>query len=251
VQTSPVPSTSRSHITTPPSRDQYIFDSVGNALIGPDDLLPVVAKYAAEARRILEITEDEAIRRIEQGDGGRFQMEPLIRCLKDTQTRSGDSYYAKLSIDEDGDIGSIHHGWCFDSFANIDGHEVNLLQALRFSDTRDGILSAFFASVILPTIGAYWHGLYERDYQLIESPHELNGVMFSGNLKESLGDTRTILKTPLGLRIQRIDGNRSCTCLCLSETEGLLDIKFMVSSDGQASKPVRTALRKPKGMILY
>jgi len=178
-------------------------------------------------------------------------MEPLVRCLKDTQTHPRASYYAKFAIDEDGDIGSIYHGWCFDYFANLDGHEVNLLQALRFADTRDGILSAFFASVILPTIGAYWHGLYERDYQPIESPHELNEAVFSDDLKKAAGDTRAILKTPLGLRIRRVDGSKSCKCLCLSETEGLLDIEFMVSADGRASKPVRTVLREPERRTLY
>lgn len=250
VQTSPAP-TSRSRAAAPPSESQYVFDSAGNALIGPDDLLPVVARYATEAKRILEITEEEALRLTEQGDGGKFPMEPLVRCLKDTQTHPRASYYAKFAIDEDGDIGSIHHGWCFDSFANLDGKEVNLLQALRFADTRDGVLSAFFASVILPTIGTYWHGLYERDYQLIESPHELNEAVFSDDLKKATGDTRAILKTPLGLRIRRVDGNKSCKCLCLSETEGLLDIEFMVSADGRASKPVRTVLREPEGRTLY
>ncbi len=70
-------------------------------------------------------------------------------------------------------------------------------------------MSAFFASAILPTIGTYWHGLYERDYQLIESPQDLNEAMFNGDLKEGAGDTRTILKTPLGLRIRRVNGNNT------------------------------------------
>jgi hypothetical protein len=251
VQASPVPATSLSRAAVPPLRSQQVFDPAGNALIGPDDLLPVIARYATEAKWILEITEEEAIRRTEHGDSGKLQLEPLVRCLKDTQTHPRASYYAKFAVDEDGDIGSIHHGWCFDSFANLDGHEVNLLQALRFADTRDGILSAFFASVILPTIGAYWHGLYERDYQLIESPNDLNEAMLNGDLKEGAGDTRTSLKTPLGLRIRRVDGNKSCKCLCLSETEGLLDIEFMVSADGRASEPVRTVLSEPEGRTLY
>jgi hypothetical protein len=251
VQTSPAPVTSRSRAAAPPSRRQDIFDSAGNALIGPDELLPVIARYITEAKRILDITKEEAIRRSEHGDGGKFSMEPLVRCLKDAQTHPRASYYAKFALDEDGDISSIHHGWCFDSFANLDGQEVNLLQALRFADTRDGILSAFFASVILPTIGAYWHGLYERDYQLIESPHELNEAVFSDDLKRAIGDTRTVLKTPLGLRIRRVDGNKSCKCLCLSETEGLLDIEFMISADGRASEPVRIVLREPEGRTLY
>ena len=154
------------------------------------------------------------------------------RRLKDTQTHLRASYYAKFAVDENGVIGSIHHGWRFDSFANLDGHEVNLLQALRFADTKDGTLSAFFVSVILPTIGACWHGLYERDYQLIESPHELNDFVFSSDLKKAVGDTRAILKTPLGLRIRRVDGSKSCKCLCLSETEGLLDIELWFRRTG-------------------
>src|ERR1017187_1048552 len=84
---------------------------------------------------------------------------------------------------------------------NLYGHEVEFLQGLRFADTINGILSAFFASAILPTIGASWHGLYERDYQLLEFPKELNELVFSGTLKEAAGDTRAILRTPLGLRI--------------------------------------------------
>ena len=118
-----------------------------------------------------------------------------------TRTYPEASYYAKFHTDEDGEINSIHHGWCFDSFAMVNGHEVNLLQGLRFADTVGGVLSAFFASAILPTIGAYWHGLYDRDYQIVETPKELNELIFGGTLKEASGDTQGILRTPLGLRI--------------------------------------------------
>lgn len=227
------------------------FDAAGNAFIEPDDLRSVIARYTNTAQRSLDISEEEAARRTERGDGGKFELESLVRTLMDTRIYPQVSYYAKFHTDEDGEIDSTHHGWCFDSFAAIGGHEVDLLHALRFVDTRDGILSAFFASVILPTIGAYWHGLYERDYELIASPNELNEAVFSDDLKKAVGDTRAILKTPLGLRIRRVDGGNSCKCLCLSETEGLLDIEFMVSSDGRASKPVRTVLREPEGRTLY
>jgi hypothetical protein len=89
--------------------------------------------------------------------------------------------------------------------AIINGHEVKLLQGLRFADMTDGVLSAFFASAILPTIGASRHGLYGRDYRMVETPEELNELVFSGTLKEAVGDTRAILRTPLGLRIQKVN----------------------------------------------
>jgi hypothetical protein len=128
-----------------------------------------------------------------------------------TRTYPDASYYAKFHMDEDGDVGSIHHGWCFDSFAIVNGHEVKMLQALRFADTMDGILSAFFVSVILPTIGAYWHGLYERDYQLIESPGELNEAMFSDNLKEAIGNEPICFSSTIGkLRSAGLGPSFSC-----------------------------------------
>ena len=213
--------------------------------------LPVIARYTNATQRTLNISEEEAIRRTEHGDGGRFALESLIRALKDARTYPKASYYAKFHTDEDGEIGSIHHGWCFDSFAIINGYEVNVLQGLRFADTIDGALSAFFASAILPTIGAYWHGLYDRDYQMVETPTELNELIFSGILNETVGDTQAILRTPLGLRIQKVDGGKRCTCLCHSETEGLLDIEVTVSADGRAYEAARTVLREPEGRTLY
>ncbi len=233
------------------ARRQLAFDKAGKAFIRPDDLLPVISRYTSAAKRTLDISEEEAIRRTEHGDGGRFALELLVRTLKDARTYPQASYYAKFHTDEDGEIDSIHHGWCFDSFAIVNGHEVKFLQGLQFADTIDGVLSAFFASAILPTIGAYWHGLYGRDYQIVETPKGLNELIFSGNLKEAAGDTQAILRTPLGLRIQKVDESKRCTCLCYSETEGLLDIECTVSRDGRAYEAVRTVLRKPEGRTFY
>jgi hypothetical protein len=230
---------------------QFAFDQAGKVVIGMDDLLPVIARYTNEARQILDISEEEAIRRTEHGDGGRFALNSLVQILKDTRTYPEASYYAKFHTDEDGGIDSIHHGWCFDSFAIINEQEVEFLQGLRFADTIDGILSAFFASAILPTIGASWHGLYERDYQPVESPEELKKIVLSGTLKEAAGDTRAILRTPLGLRIQKKNGGKLCTCLCHSETEGLLDVEVRVSADGRAYEGVRTVLSEPAGRTFY
>ena len=171
--------------------------------------------------------------------------------MKDTRTYPEVSYYAKFHTDEDGEIDSIHHGWCFDSFAIVNGREVTFLQGLRFGDTVDGVLSAFFAGAILPTVGAFWHGLYERDYEMVESPEELNELMFGGTLKEAVGDTRDILRTPLGLRIQNVNGTKRCACLCHSDTEGLLDVEVSISADGRAHEAVRTVLREPEGRTFY
>jgi TPR repeat protein len=248
---SPSGAPDRSRAPTPAPREQLTFDKVGKAIIGPDDMLPVIAGYSNSALRILDVSEDEAIRRTECGDGGRFALGSLVRTLKDAKTYPEASYYAKFHTDEDGEIDSIHHGWCFDSFALVNGHEVILLQGLRFADTIDGVLSAFFASAILPTIGAYWHGLYDRDYQVVETPKELNELIFGGTLKEATGDTQGILRTPLGLRIQKVDGGKRCTCLCHSETDGLLDIEVTVLADGRACEAVRTVLREPEGRTLY
>ncbi len=248
---SPAAVPGRSRTPAPASREQLAFDKAGKAFIRPDDLLPVIARYTSAAQRILDISEEEAIRRMEHGDGGRFALESLVRTLKDARTYPQASYYAKFHTDKDGEIDPIHHGWCFDSFAIVNGHEVKFLQGLQFADTIDGVLSAFFASAILPAIGAYWHGLYGRDYQIVETPNELNELIFGGNLKEAAGDTQAILRTPLGLRIQKVDGSKRCTCLCYSETEGLLDIECMVSGDGRAYEAVRTVLREPEGRTLY
>ncbi len=245
--THPVPD----RVPAPASRHQLTFDKAGRAIIRPDDLLPVIAGYSDMALRTLDISEDEAMRRTEHGDGGRFTLAALLRTLKDTRTYPEAPYYAKFHTDEDGEIDSIHHGWCFDFFAILNGREVNLLQGLRFADTVDGVQSAFFASAILPTVGAYWHGLYDRDYQIVETAKELNELLFGGTLKDTSGDTQGILHTPLGLRIQKVDEAKQCTCLCYSETEGLLDVRCTISAGGQACEAVRTVLREPEGRTLY
>jgi hypothetical protein len=249
--THPSPAVVPGRTPAPASREQLAFDKAGKAFISPGDLLPVIARYSNAALRILDISEQEAIRRTEHGDGGRFALGSLVRTLKDARTYPGASYYAKFHTDEDGEIDSVHHGWCFDAFAMINGDEVNVLESLRFADTIDGVLSAYFASAILPTIGAYWHGLYDRDYQIIETPKQLNELLFGGTLKEATGGTRAILRTPLGLRIQKVDGSKRCVCLCYSETAGLLDVECTISADGQAYEAVRTILRQPEGGTLY
>jgi hypothetical protein len=247
----PIPAAVPGRAPAPAAREQVVSGKADKAFIRPDDLLPTIASYTNAALRTLNISEKEVARRTEHGDGGRFSLESVVRALKDAQTYPDASYYAKFHTEEDEELNSIHHGWCFDSFALINGREVNLLQGLRFAGTIDGLLSAFFASAILPTVGAYWHGLYDRDYQVVGTPKELNDLLFSGTLNESVGDTQAILRTPLGLRIHKLNGAIRCVCLCQSETEGLLDIEVIVSVDGRANEAVRIVLREPNGRTLY
>ena len=187
---------------------QLVLDALGRAIVSPDDLLHLAAQYGLIASRVLKISAEEASRRAGQGDGGRFDLRPVVNALKGTRTVPHAVYYAKFHIDEDGEIDSIHHGWCFDSFVAVDGREADIRDALWFAHNLDGILSAHFTSVVLPTIGAFWHGLYERDYTLIKSPEALNEVLSGDDLKEASGDKRAILLMPLGLRIQKTEDGR-------------------------------------------
>lgn len=77
---------------------RLLFDKAGMAIIRPDDLLSVIAKYSNAAERILNISEEEAIRRTEHGDGGRFALEPLVRTLKDTRTYQVASYSIRTKM---------------------------------------------------------------------------------------------------------------------------------------------------------
>jgi hypothetical protein len=222
-----------------------------NIIIEPSVLLSTLANYIERTKRILEITEEEAIRHVKCGSQGRFPLEPVVRSLRDTNFNPDNSYYARFHSGEDGEIESLHHGWCFDFFATAFGREVTLLHALRFADTPEGLLSAFFVSVLLPTIGAFWHGLYERDYQIIVSQNKLREIVQNSALKITFDNLHTVHGMPLGLRVVRMDGDRSCRCLCHSETEGLLDVEFVISKEGRASEAVRNVLCEPEGMTFY
>jgi hypothetical protein len=71
----------RSQEPSPLLREQLAFDKSGKAIIKPDELLPIIAKYTNVARPPLAISKEEVFRRTEHGDGGRFAMDSLVRTL--------------------------------------------------------------------------------------------------------------------------------------------------------------------------
>lgn len=219
---------------------------MNRTVIAPDVMFPLLNRYRAETELTLSIDEDQAVRLLKQEAGGFLSLDAVVRGMKDALRYPDTSYYARIA-----EVETIHHGWHFNFLSCTHGREIPLLQGLRFGVSEGGLVSAFFASAILPTIGAFWHGLYERDYAPIESLEELAEIASGGDLKAGSRDYETLLQIPIGLRTSDIFGTKRCRSLCFSESEGLMDIEVVIHPDGRADEASRTVLCEPAHRTLY
>jgi hypothetical protein len=220
-------------------------------LVSPDSFFSDICTYSEHAASILQLTPEEAAARVREDY--KFKLDDIIVRLKGIRVAPHAAVYAKFGRDEDEGELSPHHGWFFDFFACVAGREVDILKAIRFDRTMQGLVSASFVIVVLPTIGAYWHGLYERGYELIRSSSMLNDILFDGDFDFKLNspEVKNAVNTDLGLRTRGLENGVTCSCLCYSECEGIFDYQFALDENGYCVRKEKKSLLKTSGTVLY
>jgi hypothetical protein len=134
--------------------------------------------------------------------------------------------------------------------AHYDGEQAyqfpDPLGCIRVKRTIDGVVSALFISAELPTISAWDHGLYGRNFVLVTTDDELSEA-----LADIEADESTSINVPPGIRVRREGENLIANCLIYSETEGLMDLSIQIGANGNVSKGSPVNVLKPAGRVLY
>ena len=135
-------------------------------------------------------------------------------------------------ISKDGPIiatreGSDHHG----NYYSYD----DLFAKIQVELSPEGLVSAYFIGVILPGIGAWWHGLYKRDHEPVLTEEKLFNLVKKHTSVFDAEDLRRLSSTPVGIRVSLEDAGFRMTCLTYSPTAGFEDRSVLVSSSGRIS----------------
>jgi hypothetical protein len=118
------------------------------------------------------------------------------------------------------------------------------LQCIRAKRTIDGVVSALFLAGELPTLSAWDHGLYERDYHFVVTDSDLADALLDMEQDE-------MILVPAGIRVRREASALIGKCLMHSFIEGLADLSVRIKADGSAEKLELAPVLGPRGYRLY
>lgn len=119
------------------------------------------------------------------------------------------------------------HGGHVELKAFVGNAETPIQSALTVEPFPDAMLAAFFLSTLNLTSWAWWHGLYDRDYEFIWDERELKQGL-SNNLSQS-SLTQALAKfPPVGVRMRRDGDTVAIASLALRPGGNLFDIEVEV-----------------------
>jgi hypothetical protein len=108
------------------------------------------------------------------------------------------------------------------------------LEFILANRTIDGVVSVLFLAGELPTLSAWDHGLYDRDYELITTAVELSDAFADFDVFGAL-DVNSV-GTPAGLRIPLVGETLVGKCLVYSPITGFGDLTVEIGPNGIAAK---------------
>ena len=118
------------------------------------------------------------------------------------------------------------HGGHIELKAFVANTESPIQCALTVEPFPDAILAAFFLSTLNLTSWAWWHGLYDRDYEFVWDERQLKQEL-SSNLSKSLD--QPFEKLPrVGVRMRRQGDTIAIASLALRPGGNLFDIEVEV-----------------------
>jgi len=133
-------------------------------------------------------------------------------------------------------------------------------QAYQFPDplefifanrTIDGIVSVLFLAGELPTLSAWDHGLYDRDYEPITTAVESSNALEDFYVGDIDVHEWQSVATPPGLRVQRVGETLMGKCLVYSPIAGFDDSTVEIASNGVAAKRELETVLRPSGRRFY
>jgi hypothetical protein len=125
------------------------------------------------------------------------------------------------------------------------------LEFILANRTIDGTVSVLFLAGELPTLSAWDHGLYDRDYELITTTVELSNALEDFYVGDIDVDKWERVGTPPGLRVRRVGETLMGKCLVYSPISGFDDLTVEIASNGVAAKRELETVLRPSGPRFY
>ena len=122
----------------------------------------------------------------------------------------------------------------FEVHAWQQGEKCNLLSAIRFKSSPEGVIAAFYFSVVLKTRLCWGHGFYGRDEEPVFTLEHAVGILEKNRIEPNSKGLEQ-LSVPPGLRITRSsEGSTMVSCLVFLPSKGFHN-QSVVLDNGQAA----------------
>lgn len=123
-----------------------------------------------------------------------------------------------------------------DAYAIFDGEQLPLREGVRFTETAEGLLNAFFLSACLPGQWSWGHGFYDRDHELIARGVSGLDCLLTDTPFATTRQEGTFVEKwpPAGVRIVRRRDTFEVACLAFRAGRGISDLSINVTG-GKAS----------------
>lgn len=153
-----------------------------------------------------------------------------------------------INLDYRGDS----HGGRTEFTVTLSGKRIELQQAITIDNSAEGMVSAFFLVWQLPTLGAFWHGLYDLPTIFYFSDDRLYDTLL--NKEEFRGDEQIlaqILSIPTGIRISKVADRIIISCLSYIENNAIVDCWIEINNLGKITYADHKLILKSNLTMLY
>jgi hypothetical protein len=230
----------------------------GNLTIAPEEIEAELDRYSLQAKALLPLltglSETEMVERfcglLEHPN---VSIDGLCQILKGARIERGYSLLARFCYIRYTDPNFVERiDYYYNFHAIIEDIETGIFKAMRFDQSIDGAISAFFVASILPMVGAYGRGCFAMDRCVpIPDLDVLHSLLneHDFDLSGSTLSKDSMVNYTLGLRISRNSEELRCACLGCDEGS-IIDYKYSLDMVGHfvMEEPLRLISR---GGALY
>jgi hypothetical protein len=174
---------------------------------------PKVRRLWADLERLTGEHFQLCDKEIDAGSSDRRDITALFHADPGVSVKSGFAIFAQYTGD--------HNGGRTAFVGESERNEFHYLNALTFPKTLHGAVSALYFAYRLHTIGAFWHGLYGRDYKFLLNSTELIEALIKLKLSN---EELAKLNRPAGIRFSKSNGECRITCLAVYPNGTIVDI---------------------------
>jgi hypothetical protein len=143
-----------------------------------------------------------------------------------------------------------HHGGSTEYYIENSNGIDDYLNALHASNNLDALIKGFYVALELPKKGAFWHGLYGRDYNFIFNNDQLIRFLKSRSTKPTDGKEIDRVGRPAGLRVIKSGDEYCVSCLAFYPDGSIKDLSILIKG-GQIEICPDVEIMDATSQILY
>jgi hypothetical protein len=142
------------------------------------------------------------------------------------------------------------HGGHTELYVEIDGRKESYLKALKLENSLEALVEGLFIAFELPKKGAYWHGLYGRDYSFLFDNNQLIEVLRNKLKIPPNGNDISKVDRPCGIRISKSEHMLSVSCLAAYPNGTIVNMSAHIDGGRLVVEPEDTIL-KSNSVVFY